>query len=101
MPGHSDHPVQLTIPENLQDVIDPFLAEPCRGVTFMRIRRALGLVLREHAGYSYFVKVRASRADRIAGITRVHVRVGDEAVDITRVHVRVGDEAVDPIVQPA
>lgn len=52
-----------------------------RPVTWMQVRRALGVYLREAFGYDYFVKVRATRDDRIHG--RIQVRALFAGADVS------------------
>lgn len=71
------------ITTELQAALDQHAAEPNRGTTWMRIRRSLGVILRENFGYDYFVKVQASRADREAGRVQVRALFGSDVVDLT------------------
>lgn len=71
------------ITTSLQSTLDGFAAVKNRGASWMRIRRALGQVLRDAVGNDYFVKVRASRADREAGRVQVRALFAGNDVSLT------------------
>lgn len=54
-----------------------------RPVSWMRVRRAVGTYLRATFGYNYYVKVRATREQRLAGIIQVRALFAGEDVSMT------------------
>ena len=71
------------ITASLQSAMDGFVGAANRGASWMRIRRALGEILRGEVGNDYFVKVRASRADREAGRIQVRALFAGNDVSLT------------------
>jgi hypothetical protein len=77
-----------TVPEivdELQTQLDTneALLDANRGASRMQIRRQLGTILREEVGNDYFVKVRASRDDVVAGRIQVTAVVLGETAELT------------------
>ena len=70
------------ITESIQEILGGFETEPNRLTAWMRIRRAIGLYLRSQVGNDYFVRVYATRADRLSSTIRLRIVVNGELIEL-------------------